>query len=52
VNSISTPLGFQASRSVVEEEARNLRYLVLAQGAEQDHLVYAVHELGPQGVPE
>src|ERR671916_979209 len=46
------PLGFQASRSVVEKEARYLGYLALAQGAEQDHLVYAVHELGPQGVPE
>src|SRR5918994_3486460 len=45
-------LGSHASRSVVEEEARNLRYLVLSQGAEQDYLVYAVHELGPQGVPE
>src|SRR5215211_1397022 len=43
------PLGFQASRSVVEEEASYLCYLVRAQGAEQDHLVYAVHELGPQG---
>jgi len=46
------PLSFQASRSVVEKEARYLGYLALAQGAEQDHLVYAVHELGPQGVPE
>src|SRR5829696_3147222 len=45
-------LGPQAPRRPVEQEASDLAYLLLAEGAEDDHLVYAVDELGAQGVFE
>ena len=41
-------LGPQAPRGPVEQEARDLDYLLLAERAEDDDLVYAVDELGPQ----
>src|SRR5215208_7330060 len=45
-------LGPQAPRRTVEQKASDLAYLLLAEGAEDDHLVYAVDELGAQGVFE
>src|SRR5215210_1382846 len=45
-------LGPQAPRRLVEQEAGDLAYLLLAERAEDDHLVYAVDELRAQGVFE
>src|SRR5215208_2978298 len=45
-------LGPQAPRRPIEQEAGDLAYLLLAEGAEDDDLVYAVDELRAQGVFE